>query len=177
MTTSFRLMLCAAVIAGTIGCDSPQLIPEKDLVPPEQLQLTLLEVPGWTREPVQVQKLSGTMPMTIAETNYTKGPIRAHVKAYDSGEFARAYAKLTSNYEEHTGQTHSYSSTLKGIPSVETVDPVAKQASVALLVGNRLVVSVEGTGVEDIQSLRDVASGLNLERLDQLKSYRAKYAR
>ncbi|MEZ5292503.1 MAG: hypothetical protein R2745_15585 [Vicinamibacterales bacterium] len=164
-----------ALAIGTAGCSSrPALIAEADLVPPAQLAAALVPVSGWTMAAAETNAVTGEMAMSTAKTTYSRGGTTLSVDVTDSGIFARAVANLTSGYSENLeGRTEAKSATIAGTPGVENWDDVSKDGMVTLLVANRFVVTVKGSGVDNLGVVRDFAAGFDTKPLAALASYKA----
>lgn len=164
----------ASAMAVGIACMSwPELLPEKDLVPPSQLESTLLPVAGWTMGEVTSDKVSGELPLTHAQTAYSSDGTVLKVEITDSGMIARAYANLMWGYEEDTGGSRSKSTEVGSTPAVENWYASGKEGTLSLLVANRFIVTITGKGIDDIGVLHDFASKLDTTKLAALGKYRA----
>jgi hypothetical protein len=61
------------------------------------------------------------------------------------------------------------STTVNGQPGWEKWDSENKQGEVNALVGKRFLVTIEGSGIDGVQVLQDVASKMDFNRLASLK--------
>lgn len=59
-----------------------------------------------------------------------------------------------------------------GIPGVENWDNVSRDGMVTLLVANRFVVNVKGSGVDNLGVVRDFAAAIDTKPLAALATYK-----
>jgi uncharacterized phage infection (PIP) family protein YhgE len=112
---------------------------------------------GWDRTKPEGRQTSAPIATSVAEARYTKGTSHAHVTITDSAlnqMFMVPFTMMMSmNYSERSTSGYKKSTTYAKI-----------------VVNKRFVVQVEGDGFDSMDGLKEVANGIDLNKLAALQS-------
>ncbi|MEX2663534.1 MAG: hypothetical protein WD227_16505 [Vicinamibacterales bacterium] len=139
----------------------------------QDLLATLPKIDGWEQQKPEGERMTSPFPTANAKATYTRGESRIEVEVVDSAFSQLLLAPvsmfLASGYSKETTTGHERSTTVNGQPGWEKWDSENKQGEVNALVGKRFLVTIEGSGIDGVQVLQDVASKMDFNRLASLK--------
>jgi hypothetical protein len=137
-----------------------------------ELQGFFPDIAGWEKEEPQGDSMTAPVKFSQAETVYTKDDARIEVKIVDT-----AMSKLMtlpyqmfmmSGYSKQTDSGYEKAAKVGGSPGWEKWDSGSKHAELGVIVGQRFLVTLDGSGT-DVKSVQDVVNKMNLARLAGLK--------
>lgn len=138
-----------------------------------ELMALLPEVEGWEKQKPTGERMTAPVSFSQAEGRYTKDNASLDVKIVDSGFnqlLLTPYAMfLAAGYERETSEGHEKSTKVNGQPGWEKWDSERKYGEVNALVGKRFLVTIEGSSIEDVKQLHDVANRIDMGKLASLK--------
>lgn len=138
-----------------------------------ELMALLPEVEGWEKQKPTGERMTSPVSFSQAEGRYTKDNASLDVKIVDSGFnqlLLTPYAMfLAAGYERETSDGHEKSTKVNGQPGWEKWDSEQKYGEVNALVGKRFLVTIEGSSIDDIRQLHDVANRIDMGKLASLK--------
>ncbi|MEX1129695.1 MAG: hypothetical protein WEB50_14095 [Vicinamibacterales bacterium] len=139
----------------------------------QDLLATLPKIDGWEQQKPEGERMTSPFPTANAKATYTRGESRIEVEVVDSAFnqllLAPVSMFLASGYSKETTTGYERSTTVNGQPGWEKWDSENKQGEVNALVGKRFLVTIEGSGIDGVQVLQDVASKMDFNRLASLK--------
>ena len=138
----------------------------------KDLQGFLPDLAGWEKEKPQGESMTAPVKFSQAETAYTKGDARIEVKIVDtamSRMLTMPYQMfLMTGYQKETDSGYEKAAKVGGNPGWEKWDGEAKRAEVGVIVGERFMVTAEGTET-DVKTVQDVIGKMDLGKLAGLK--------
>jgi hypothetical protein len=131
------------------------------------------DIDGWEKEKPTGERMTQPFAFSTAQVAYTKGDARVEVKMTDSGFnqlLLTPYAMfLTAGYEKETAEGYEKSTQVAGQPGWEKWSAEAKDGELNALVGKRFLLQIEGSQVDDIKVLHEVAGKIDMAKLAALK--------
>jgi hypothetical protein len=129
-------------------------------------------VSGWEREEPKGESMTAPVKFSSAETAYTKDEARIEVKVVDTAMsqlLTLPYQMfLAAGYSKQTSTGYEKATKVAGQPGWEKWDSEAKRAEVGVIVGQRFLVTVEGSNT-DTKTVQDLVGKLDLNKLAGLK--------
>lgn len=129
---------------------------------------------GWDRTKPEGRQTSAPIATSVAEARYTKGTSHAHVTITDSAlnqMFMVPFTMMMSmNYSERSTSGYKKSTTYANQPGLEDWNSDNKHGAITIVVNKRFVVQVEGDGFDSMDGLKEVANGIDLNKLAALQS-------
>lgn len=136
------------------------------------LMALLPDIDGWEKQKPSGERMTSPVSFSQAEGRYTKGEASIEVKIVDSGFnqlLLAPYAMfLASGYERETSEGHEKSTRVNGQPGWEKWSSETKDGEVNALVARRFLVTIEGSGIENVAVLHDVAGRMDMGKLGGL---------
>jgi len=136
------------------------------------LQALLPDVAGWEKEKPKGESMTAPVKFSQAETAYTKGEARIEVKITDttmSRMLTLPYQMfLMTGYSKQTDNGYEKATKVAGQPGWEKWDGEAKHAEVGLIVGQRFLVTVDGSNT-DVKTIQDLVGKIDMGKLAGLK--------
>ena len=137
-----------------------------------KLQEILPAISGWEREEPRGESMTMPVKFSQAETAYTKEEARIEVKIVDtamSQMLTLPYQMfLASGYSTKSSTGYEKAATIAGQPGWEKWDSEAKHAEVGVIVGQRFLVTVDGSNT-DAKTVQDIIGRMDLGKLAGLK--------
>jgi hypothetical protein len=131
------------------------------------------DIDGWEKEKPTGERMTSPFAFSTAQTAYTKGDARVEVKMTDSGFnqlLLTPYAMfLTAGYEKETSDGYEKSTQVAGQPGWEKWSTESKDGELNALVGKRFLLQIEGSQIDDIKVLHEVAGKIDMARVAALK--------
>jgi hypothetical protein len=131
------------------------------------------DIEGWEKEKPTGERMTSPFPFSTAQVGYTKGDSRVEVKMTDSGFnqlLLTPYAMfLQAGYEKETSDGYEKSTQVAGQPGWEKWSTESKDGELNALVGKRFLLQIEGSQIDDIKLLHDVAGKIDMGKLAALK--------
>lgn len=132
----------------------------------------LPDVPGWEKEQPEGESMTSPVRFSQASAGYTKGDARIEVKIVDTAMsrlLTMPYQMfLASGYSKESMNGYEKAVKVNGQPGWEKWNSESKTAELGVIVGERFVVTVEGSGA-DIKDAQAVAGRLDMAKLAALK--------
>jgi hypothetical protein len=137
------------------------------------LQVVLPPFAGWEKGQPEGEKMSAPIAISQSEVVYTKGEERITAKVVDTGfrqMFFLPYTMmLAAGYEKETGEGYEKATKVGTNPGFERWDKSSKRGELAVVVGKRFFVTVEGEGIASTTVLHDLLAKMDLNKLATLK--------
>lgn len=131
------------------------------------------DVEGWEKAKPTGERMTSPFAFSTAEVAYTKGDSRIEIKMTDSGFnqlLLTPYAMfLQAGYEKETSDGYEKSTQVAGQPGWEKWDSDGRDGELNALVGKRFLVQIEGSQIDDVKVLHDVAGRIDMGKLASLK--------
>jgi hypothetical protein len=138
----------------------------------KQLQDFFPDISGWEKEKPTGESMTAPVKFSQAETAYTQGDARIEVKIVDtamSRMLTMPYQMfLMTGYQKETDTGYEKAAKVGGNPGWEKWDSEAKRAELGAIVGQRFLVTVEGSGT-DVKTVQGVIGKMDLGKLAGLK--------
>jgi hypothetical protein len=138
----------------------------------KELQGYFPDLSGWEKEKPTGESMTAPVKFSQAETAYTQGDARIEVKIVDtamSKMLTMPYQMfLMTGYQKETDTGYEKAAKVGGNPGWEKWDSEAKRAELGVIVGQRFLVTVEGSGT-DVKTVQDVIGKMDLGKLAGLK--------
>ncbi|HOQ60607.1 MAG TPA: hypothetical protein PLN93_07240 [Vicinamibacterales bacterium] len=132
----------------------------------------LPDVPGWEKEEPEGESTTAPVRFSQASAGYTKGDARIEVKIVDTAMsrlLTMPYQMfLAAGYSKESTSGYEKAVKVKGQPGWEKWNSESKTAELGVIVGERFLVTVEGSGA-DIKDAQAVAGRLDMAKLAALK--------
>lgn len=132
----------------------------------------LPDVPGWEKEKPEGESMTSPVRFSQASTAYTKGDARIELKIVDTAMsklLTMPYQMfLASGYSKESMDGYEKAVKVNGQPGWEKWNSESKDAELGTIVGERFLVTVEGSGA-DIKDVQAVAGRLDMAKLAALK--------
>jgi hypothetical protein len=139
----------------------------------KDLQAMLPDISGWEKEKPRGEMMTAPVKFSQAEVAYTKGEARVEVKIVDttmSQMLTLPYQMfLMANYARETDSGYEKATKVGGYPGWEKWDSEDKRAETGAIVGQRFLVTVEGSGVENAAVVKDIVAKIDLGKLAGMK--------
>lgn len=169
MTRAFLSLLFLALLNPLVFSEDK---PKGEVIHFSKLLPFLPAVPsGWTsEEPTGTTLDSGGYKMSNVERSYEKGETSVHLTILDFNNNTSYIESTTGgwgNMSMETTEGYTKSATIEGYPAFETFQKEGKEGHVMLLVGKRLMVQVQTTGL-DSAVLREWVGKVDLKKLAEL---------
>jgi hypothetical protein len=149
-----------------------------DQAPVEPVSFTAMQplfpdLPGWEKGKATGEKMTVPVPFSEASVDYSKGDAQIHLKIMDSG-FNRALILpftmfLNAGYERQTESGYEKGTKVGAYPGWEKWEGEGKRGELNAFVGNRFVVTFEGSGIDSTKVLHEVAQQMDLSKVAALK--------
>ena len=137
-----------------------------------ELQGFLPDISGWEKETPKGESMTAPIKFSQAETVYTKEDARIEVKIVDtamSRMMTLPYQMfMMAGYSKESDSGYEKATKVGGNPGWEKWDSESKHAEVGVIVGQRFLVTLDGSGT-DVKSVQDVAGKIDLAKLAGLK--------
>jgi hypothetical protein len=138
----------------------------------KELQGFLPDLSGWEKEKPRGESMTAPVKFSQAETAYTNGDARIEVKIVDtamSRMLTMPYQMfLMSGYQKETDTGYEKAAKVGGNPGWEKWDSESKRAELGVIVGERFLVTVEGSDT-DVKTVQGVIAKMDLGKLAGLK--------
>ena len=138
----------------------------------KELQGFFPDVSGWEKEKPTGESMTAPVKFSQAETAYTQGDARIEVKIVDtamSKMLTMPYQMfLMTGYQKETDTGYEKAAKVGGNPGWEKWDSEAKRAELGVIVGQRFLVTAEGSGT-DVKTVQGVIGKMDLGKLAGLK--------
>jgi len=138
----------------------------------KQLQGFFPDISGWEKEKPTGESMTAPVKFSQAETAYTQGDARIEVKIVDtamSKMLTMPYQMfLMAGYQKETDTGYEKAAKVGGNPGWEKWDSEAKRAELGVIVGQRFLVTAEGSGT-DVKTVQGVIGKMDLGKLAGLK--------
>jgi len=138
----------------------------------KQLQNFFPDISGWEKEKPTGESMTAPVKFSQAETAYTQGDARIEVKIVDtamSKMLTMPYQMfLMTGYQKETDTGYEKAAKVGGNPGWEKWDSEARRAELGVIVGQRFLVTVEGSAT-DVKTVQGVIGKMDLEKLAGLK--------
>jgi hypothetical protein len=138
----------------------------------KELQGYFPDVSGWEKEKPTGESMTAPVKFSQAETAYTQGDARIEVKIVDtamSKMLTLPYQMfLMAGYQKETDTGYEKAAKVGGNPGWEKWDSEAKRAELGVIVGQRFLVTAEGSGT-DVKTVQGVIGKMDLGKLAGLK--------
>lgn len=140
----------------------------------EKLLALLPDPAGWTKDkPTGGNHAAMGFSIANAEAQYRKGDQRIHLEITDgamNGLFTMAFRPmLAMGFNERTTEGFKRASTVGGSPAYEEWTNDSKRGEVGVFVANRFLVSGKGSGVDNIDAIRNFVSQVDFGKLAATK--------
>jgi hypothetical protein len=149
-----------------------------DQKPVEPVSFTAMQpffpdLAGWEKGKATGEKMTVPVPFSQASIAYTKDEAQIHVKIMDSG-FNRLLILpftmfLSAGYEKQTESGYEKGVKVGPYPGWEKWEGDAKRGELNAFVGNRFVVTFEGSGIDSTKVLYEFAQKIDLAKVAELK--------
>jgi hypothetical protein len=130
------------------------------------------DVSGWEKEKPTGESMTAPVKFSQAETAYTQGDARIEVKIVDtamSKMLTLPYQMfLMAGYQKETDTGYEKAAKVGGNPGWEKWDSEAKRAELGVIVGQRFLVTADGSGT-DVKTVQGVIGKMDLGKLAGLK--------
>jgi hypothetical protein len=136
--------------------------------------VALLPAPsGWDRGKPEGHQTSAPIAVSVADAQYTKGPLRAHVTITDaalSQLFMTPFTMMMSmNYQERSTSGYKKSVAYSTQPALEDWNADSKHGEITIIVNKRFVVQVTGDGFDSMDGVKEIANSVDLNKLAGLQ--------
>jgi hypothetical protein len=138
-----------------------------------ELQAVMPEVAGWEKASPTGERMTSPFSFSQASVTYKKGDAEIEQKIMDSGFNQLLFTPFTmfmaAGYEKETQEGFERSVNVAGNPGWEKWDKGSRNGELAVVVGKRFLVQLEGRGVDDVKTLHAVLDQTDLTKLAALK--------
>ncbi len=138
-----------------------------------ELQALLPQVPGWTMAAPEGARMTTPVTFSQASVNYSKGEATVEATIVDSGLNQLFFAPMTmfmaTGYERQTANGYEKASVVNGNPGWERWDGATKDGELNMVVGQRFLVTLKGSGIGDARALREFMNRIDAGKLAGLK--------
>ena len=139
----------------------------------KDLQTVMPDVAGWEKASPTGERMTSPFSFSQASVTYKKGDVEIEQKIMDSGFNQLLFTPFTmfmaAGYEKETQEGFERSVNVAGNPGWEKWDKGSKNGELAVVVGKRFLVQLEGRGVDDVKTLHTVLDQTDLTKLAALK--------
>jgi hypothetical protein len=137
------------------------------------LQAVFPDLAGWEKGKPTGEKMSSPVSFSEARVSYSKGDSSIDAKIVDSGFNQMLVAPftmfLTAGYEKETDEGYEKAAKVGEYPGWERWNSEGKSGELNVVVGDRFVVTFEGSGLESTKPLYEAAQKTDLARLAAMK--------
>jgi len=137
------------------------------------LQTFFPDLDGWEKAKPTGERMTVPFSFSQAEVRYTKGDARLEMKIVDSGFnplLLTPYALLMqTGYEKETQDGYEKSTTVNGQPGWEKWESQSRDGEVNAFVGKRFLLTIEGSNLDDVKVLHEIAGKVDMGKLSALK--------
>lgn len=138
-----------------------------------ELQKFFPELSGWTRGRPTGETMSIGIRMSRAEVSYEKGDASIRMEITDSSlnraMIAPLAMMLAAGYEKENDAGFERSTRIGGQPGWEKWDSHRRSGELNAVVAKRFIVKVDGSNLDDLQPLHQLANAANFGDLVNLK--------
>ncbi|MCX6549469.1 MAG: hypothetical protein NTY02_00425 [Acidobacteria bacterium] len=138
----------------------------------KDLQGFLPDVAGWEKEQPRGESMTAPVKFSQAETAYTKDDARIEVKIVDtamSQMLTLPYQMfMMTGYSKESDNGYEKATKVGGYPGWEKWDSASKNAEVGIIVGQRFMVTLNGSNT-DTKTVQGVVGKMDLGKLAGLK--------
>jgi hypothetical protein len=124
---------------------------------------------GWEKSKPTGEKMSSPFKYSNAEVTYTKGDANIELKLADSGFnqllFAPFAMLMQAGYEKETQSGYEKSTKIGDQPAYEKWNSDDKAGEITTVVNKRFLMTAEGRHLDDIKTLRDVVTHIDIAKL------------
>lgn len=128
---------------------------------------------GWGKGKPTGEKMSSPFKYSNAEVTYTKGDSNIELKLADSGFNQLLFAPFTflmqAGYEKETQSGYEKSTKIGDQPAYEKWNSDDKSAEITAVINKRFLMSLEGRHLDDMKTLREVATHVDVAKLAAMK--------
>ncbi len=136
------------------------------LVPHETLLTLVPTLAGWTRSAPTSASVALPAPASHAVAAYSRGQARIDLEITDTGghpDYVGSLAKVAgTSFSQNAANGYMKGTTLGGHPGVESWNHVDRLGDISVLVDRRFVIHATGTGLDRIDTLRDLVTKVNV---------------
>lgn len=162
-----------AMAKGLAGAAGDAGVKPVDPVSFRDLQTVMPEVSGWDREKPTGERMTSPFSYSQASVTYRKGDAEIEQKIMDSGFnqllFTPFSMLMTAGYEKETQDGFERSVNIDGNPGWEKWDSGSKNGELSIVVNKRFLVQLDGHGIDDIKTLREVLDKTDVKKLASLQ--------
>jgi hypothetical protein len=130
------------------------------------------EVGGWEMEKPRGESMTAPVKFSQAEAAYTKDDSRIELKIVDTAMsklLSMPYQMfLATGYSSKTDNGYEKATKVAGNPGWEKWDAESKHAELGTIVGQRYIVTADGSGT-DVKTVQDFLAKIDLAKLAALK--------
>jgi hypothetical protein len=138
-----------------------------------ELQVVLPDSAGWEKGQPTGEKMSTPIAVSQSEVVYTKVEGRITAKVIDTGfrqMFFLPYTMMMAvGYEKESSEGFEKATMVGTYPGFEKWDQSSKRGELAVAVGKRFFVSVDGENIQNTAVLRELMSHIDLKKLAGMK--------
>lgn len=139
----------------------------------QDLIALLPQIDGWEQGKPTGQRMTSPFATANAKAVYTRGDSRIEIELVDSAFSQLLLAPISmflqSGYSTESTTGYEKSVPLNGHPGWEKWNSESKSGELNALVGKRFLVTIEGSGLDDTNPLKDAAGRIDFNRLASLK--------
>ncbi len=143
------------------------------VVPFERLQTFLPDMAGWKRGEIRGETVIEETSISRVQVNYDNGESSLSFELMDTGMDKNLLAELKDmikpGYSEKQGGTYIKATTVAGHPATEEWTKEARNGYISVLAGGRFVLKVTGSGVTNVEVIRQAVEAVDLKKLAALK--------
>lgn len=143
--------------------------PAVSLVPHEKLATIVPVLDGWTREPIQTATVSLPAPAAHATARYSRGKARIDLEITDTGghpDYVGSLAKIAgTTFNQKASNGYLKGTTIGGHPATESWNHIDRLGDISVLIARRMIVHATGTGLQSVQTLRDLVGKVDPSKL------------
>jgi hypothetical protein len=128
---------------------------------------------GWEKSKPTGEKMTSPFRYSNAEVTYTKGNANIELKLADSGFnqllFAPFALLMQAGYEKETQSGYEKSTKIGDQPAYEKWNTDEKSGEITTVINKRFLMSAEGRHLDDIKTLRDAVTHVDVAKLAAMK--------
>jgi hypothetical protein len=128
---------------------------------------------GWEKAKPTGEKMTSPFKYSNAEVTYTKGESNIELKLADSGFnqllFAPFAMLMQAGYEKETQSGYEKSTKIGDQPAYEKWNSDDKSGEITTVINKRFLMTAEGRHLDDIKTLRDAVTHIDLAKLAAMK--------
>jgi hypothetical protein len=165
--TARSMEAMARGLAGDSGVKPVDPVSFKDL------QTVMPDVAGWEKASPTGERMTSPFSFSQALVTYKKGDAEIEQMIMDSGFNQLLFTPFTmlmaAGYDKETPEGFERSVNVAGNPGWEKWDKGSRNGELAIVVGKRYLVQLEGRGIDDVKTLHTVLEQTDLAKLAALK--------